>query len=337
MLLAIETSCDDTSVAIMDGRGRVLASLVHSQDVIHKKYGGVVPEAASRAHVERATAVTREAMAAAGVTSRDLTRVAVTVGPGLIGALLVGLNTAKALAWSLRLPLCPVNHLHGHLAAAWLTDPLLPFPHVTLIASGGHTLLVRVDEKRSFRLLGQTLDDAAGEAFDKGARLLGLGYPGGRELDVLAETGDPARFGFPVALQRERTLDYSFSGVKTALFYLLRDMDRVGRAESAADVAAGYRAAIVEALLGKLYLAAEREEVPAGAVAGGVAANSLLRRRLQGEGEAGGYRVVIPPLAYCTDNAAMIAAAAFEGLALDYPDYLGLEASASLPLGRELP
>lgn len=336
-ILAIETSCDDTSAAIMTLGGRLLSSVVHTQDAIHEKYGGVVPEVASRAHVERASVVLREALSSAGMGMDDVARVAVTVGPGLIGALLVGLHTAKALAWARRLPLTPVNHVHGHLAAVWLADPEVPFPHVTLVASGGHTLLVRVDDRRSFRLLGQTLDDAAGEAFDKGARLLGLGFPGGRELDVLAETGDPAAFAFPIGLRGQGNLDFSFSGVKTALYYLLRGMTAEERQARAADVAASYREALVSALVGKALAAARAEGVLAVGVAGGVAANSLLRRRLAERGAAAGLRTVIPPFAYCTDNAAMIAAAALDGPVLRYPDYLELEASASLRLGVDHP
>lgn len=336
-ILAIETSCDDTSAAVMTGEGRLLSSVVHTQDAIHEKYGGVVPEVASRAHVERASVVLREALSSAGISIEDVTRVAVTVGPGLIGALLVGLHTAKAFAWARRLPLTPVNHVHGHLAAVWLADPGVPFPHLTLVASGGHTLLVRVDDRRSFRLLGQTLDDAAGEAFDKGARLLGLGFPGGRELDMLAETGNPAAFAFPIGLRRQGNLDFSFSGVKTALYYLLRDMTAEERETRAADVAASYRGALVSALVGKALAAAKAEGVLAVGVAGGVAANSLLRRRLAEQGAAAGLRVVIPPFAYCTDNAAMIAAAALDGPVLRYPDYLALEAAASLPLGVDMP
>jgi N6-L-threonylcarbamoyladenine synthase len=208
---------------------------------------------------------------------------------------------------------------------------------VTLVASGGHTSLVAVDDRITYRLLGQTLDDAAGEAFDKGARLLGLGYPGGRELDELAERGDPKAFEFPVGLKRSPRPDFSFSGVKTALYYLLRDMTSDERAARAADVAASYREAIVEALVSKSVRAARQEGARTLGVAGGVAANSLLRRRLRERGEAAGLHVVVPPFAYCTDNAAMIGAAALAGPSLPYPDYLDVDASASLPLGRWLP
>jgi N6-L-threonylcarbamoyladenine synthase len=322
---------------VLSPSGEVLANVVHSQDAIHERYGGVVPEVASRAHVERMSAVVREALLQAGAEVRDLGGVAVTVGPGLIGALLVGVQTAKAIAWAHRLPLYPVNHLHGHLAAVWLGDREAPFPMVTLVASGGHTSLIRVDDPCSFHLLGQTLDDAAGEAFDKGARLLGLGYPGGRELDVLAESGDPTAFPFPIGLRRSARPDFSFSGVKTALYYLLRDMSEVERHARAADIAASYREAIVSALVQKTLRTAVQQRARTVAVAGGVAANSLLRRRLVSEGETTGFHVVVPPFAYCTDNAAMIGAAALNGPVLTYPDYLSLDATASLALGQWYP
>lgn len=337
LLLAIETSCDDTSAAVMAPDGRLLSAVVHSQDVMHEKYGGVVPEVASRAHVERATGVVREALSEAGARLDHLGRVAVTVGPGLIGALLIGVQTAKTIAWARRLPLTPVHHLHGHLAAVWLTEPEVTFPFLTLIASGGHTALVSVEAADRFHVLGQTLDDAAGEAMDKGARLLGLGYPGGRELDLLAETGDDGAFDFPVGLREEGRLDFSFSGVKTALFYVLREMTAEERRSRAADVAASYRSAVVEPLVTKLLAAARRVGVVTVSLAGGVAANSLLRRRLEVEGAAAGFGVIIPPPRFCTDNAAMIAAAALRaGPIVAFPDYLALEASASLALGADL-
>jgi tRNA N6-adenosine threonylcarbamoyltransferase len=336
-LLAIETSCDDTAAAVLDGDGEVLASVVHSQDSIHQRYGGVVPEVASRAHVERLTAVVSEALRCSGRDVEDLRAVAATVGPGLIGALLVGVQTAKTIAWARRLPFFPVNHIHGHLAAVWLTDSEAQFPMVSLVASGGHTALIRLDDRRTFRLLGQTLDDAAGEAFDKGARLLGLGYPGGRELDELAEQGDPDAFDFPIGLKRSSRPDFSFSGVKTALYYVLRAMTVEERAARAADVAASYRRAIVTALVEKSVKSATVEKARTLAVAGGVAANSLLRRRLTEAGQAAGLQVIVPPPAYCTDNAAMIGAAAISGPSLAYPDYIGVDAAASLALGRWWP
>ena len=336
-LLAVESSCDDSAAAVLSPAGDVLSSISHSQDAIHERYGGVVPEVASRAHVERMTAVVGEALRQAGCAVDDLAAVAATVGPGLIGALLVGVQTAKAIAWAKRLPFFPVNHIHGHLAAAWLADPQAPFPMVTLVASGGHTALIRVDGKRTFSLLGQTLDDAAGEAFDKGARLLGLGYPGGKELDQLAERGDPAAYSFPVAMRHSVRPDFSFSGVKTSLYYLLRSMSPEERERRSADIAASYRKAIVDALIGKTIRAARHERVQTVAIGGGVAANSLLRRRLLKEGEAAGLHVIIPPFGYCTDNAAMIGAVALGGPRLDYPDYLSIDASASLVLGQWMP
>jgi len=337
LLLAIESSCDDSAAAVLNSRGEVLSSVTHSQDSIHERYGGVVPEVASRAHVERMTAVVSEALRLAECNVDQLAAVAATVGPGLIGALLIGVQTAKAVAWSRRLPFFPVNHIHGHLAAPWLAQSDARFPMVTLVASGGHTLLIRIEDRTTFRLLGQTLDDAAGEAFDKGARLLGLGYPGGRELDELAEKGDPASFPFPIGMRRSPRPDFSFSGVKTALYYLLRGMTAEERARHAADIAASYRQAIVEALVSKTLRAAKQEKVPTVAVAGGVAANSLLRRRLAEAGGHAGMEVLIPPFAYCTDNAAMIGAAALRGPRLDYPDYLAVDASASLALGQWIP
>ena len=336
LMLALETSCDDTCAAVMTSDGRLLSSVIHNQDVIHEKYGGVVPEVASRAHAERATVVVREALDEAGAAMEDLGAVAVTVGPGLIGALLIGVNTGKAIAWARRLPLIPVNHLHGHMGSTWLADPAAPFPLLTLVVSGGHTMLVRADSHRNFTLLGQTLDDAAGEAMDKAARLLGLGYPGGKELDQLAETGDAGAYTFPIALRGADNLDFSFSGVKTAMYYLLRDMSPEERVARAADVAASYRGAVVEALVGKLLRAAARERVASVAIGGGVAANSLLRRRVQAEGEAAGFHVVVPPFRLCTDNAAMIASAALHEDAVPYPAYLDLEATASLALGQRV-
>lgn len=336
-ILAIETSCDDSSAAVLSADGRVLSNVVHSQDAIHERYGGVVPEVASRAHVERLSAVVDESLRQAGCCVDDLAAVAATVGPGLIGALLVGVTTAKTIAWSRRLPFLPVNHVHGHLAAVWLAEPDAPFPMLTLVASGGHTALIWVEDKRTFTLLGQTLDDAAGEAFDKGARLLGLGYPGGRELDQLAETGDAGAFAFPIGLQRSARPDFSFSGVKTALYYLLRDMTPEERTSRAADVAASYREAIVSALIVKTLGAAREAGARTVAVAGGVAANSLLRRRLLAEGHEAGFHVVVPPFAYCTDNAAMIGAAALSAPVYEYPRYLSLDASASLSLGQWVP
>ena len=320
LVLAIETSCDETAAALVDEAGTVLASVVSSQADLHAKYGGVVPEVASRHHLELVLPVVRESLAEAETSLADVDAVAVTRGPGLVGALLVGLSAAKAIAWSRGLPLVPVDHLEGHVASLYLgQDPLEP-PFLCLLASGGHTLLLAVREHGRSERLGTTLDDAAGEAFDKGARLLGLGYPGGSAVDRLAQTGDPEAFGFPVA--RVAGLDFSFSGLKTALLYTLRDLGDDEVARRTADLAASYQAAIVRALVGRTREAAERTGLEQIAVVGGVAANSALRAALPDARFA--------PLELCTDNAAMIASAARYTEHLSAPDYLGLDAYASV-------
>jgi N6-L-threonylcarbamoyladenine synthase len=317
LILALETSCDETAAALVED-GHIRSNVVSSQADLHARFGGVVPEVASRRHLELVMPVVREALAEANVTLADVETVAVTQGPGLIGALLVGLSAAKALAWGRGLPLAPVNHLHGHVASLYLEpDPLEP-PFLCLLASGGHTLLVDVPEHGAFRRLGTTIDDAAGEAFDKGARLLGLGYPGGAEIDRLARDGDPEAFDFPVA--RVPDLDFSFSGVKTALLYAARDLgDEFS--ERRADLAASYQRAIVRALVQRTQEAAEQTGAERLAVVGGVAANSELRASLP-DAKA-------PPLALCTDNAAMIASAARYVQAIPPPGYLALDAYAS--------
>ncbi|HET7807975.1 MAG TPA: tRNA (adenosine(37)-N6)-threonylcarbamoyltransferase complex transferase subunit TsaD [Gaiellaceae bacterium] len=317
MILGIETSCDETAAALVDG-GRIRSNVVSSQADLHARFGGVVPEVASRRHLELVMPVVREALEEADAALDDVDAVAVTQGPGLIGALLVGLSAAKALAWGRGLPLAPVNHLHGHVASLYLEpDPLEP-PFLCLLASGGHTLLVDVPEHGAFRRLGTTLDDAAGEAFDKGARLLGLGYPGGAEIDRLAREGDPDAFDFPVA--RVPGLDFSFSGVKTALLYAVRDLGPK-LPERRADLAASYQRAIVRALVRRTEEAAEQTGAQSIAVVGGVAANSELRASLP-DAKA-------PPLALCTDNAAMIASAARYVEAIPAPGYLAIDAYAS--------
>jgi tRNA N6-adenosine threonylcarbamoyltransferase len=325
VILAIETSCDDTCAAVLDPAGRrALSNVVHTQRE-HERYGGVVPEVASRAHLERLDGVVQRALADADVSLEEITRVAVTVRPGLIGALLVGLSAAKGLAYARRLPLVPVNHLEGHVAAAYLANPTLEPPFVALIASCGHTALYSVTES-GMNLLGQTLDDAAGEALDKGARMLGLGFPGGPALSKAAQGGDPSRYAFPVALKERNNLDFSFSGLKTSLLYKLRALDERGIQEELPHLAAGYEAAVVEALSRKLLRAAELHDAPALVVAGGVAANAALRRVLVEECERLGVKLVIPPPELCTDNAAMIGAAAATAPIVPYPDYLSLNA-----------
>jgi N6-L-threonylcarbamoyladenine synthase len=324
MILAIETSCDDTCAAVVEPDGRrALSNVVHTQTE-HARYGGVVPEIASRAHLERLDGVVQKSLSDADVSLEEVSRVAVTTRPGLIGALLVGVAAAKGLAYARRLPLVPVNHLEGHVAAAYLSEPGLEPPFVALIASGGHTALYYVD--RRMRLLGETLDDAAGEALDKGARMLGLGFPGGPAISRAAHDGDRDRFDFPVGLKSKDNLDFSFSGLKTSLLYKLKAMDEEQLYEALPHLAAGYEAAVVEALSRKLLRAVDLHDAQAVVVAGGVAANTLLRHTLDERCERTGTRLVVPPPELCTDNAAMIGAAAAGSPAVPYPEYLSLNA-----------
>jgi N6-L-threonylcarbamoyladenine synthase len=315
LILGLETSCDETAAALVTHTGEIRANVVSSQADLHAKYGGVVPEVASRRHLELVTPVIREALDEAGASLGDVDTVAVTAGPGLIGALLVGLSAAKALAWARRVPLVPVNHLHGHVASLFLEPARVEPPFTCLLASGGHTLLLDVRGARweEMRALGTTLDDAAGEAFDKGARLLGLPYPGGAALDKLAREGDPEAYRFPVA--RVPGLDFSFSGLKTALLYATRDLEPGELDRRRADLAASYQRAIVRALVERL----EATGADRIALVGGVAANSELRAALPD--------AVAAPLALCTDNAAMIASAARYTTPAD--DYLTLDAYAT--------
>jgi N6-L-threonylcarbamoyladenine synthase len=318
MILGIETSCDETAAALVTEEGEIRSNVVSSQAELHARYGGVVPEVASRRHLELVSPVVQEALAKADAGLDDVESVAVTQGPGLIGALLVGLSAAKALAWARGLPLVPVDHLHGHVASLYLAPNPVEPPFLCLLASGGHTLLLEVRDHAGYRVLGTSIDDAAGEAFDKGARLLGLGYPGGAAIDRLAQDGDPEAFSFPVA--RLEGLDFSFSGLKTALLYKVRDLGDEAESRTA-DLAASYQEAIVRALAEQTARAAEEEGLETIAVVGGVAANSALRAALPGARFA--------PLALCTDNAAMIASAGRYGRSLPYPRYLDLDAYAS--------
>ena len=310
MILGIETSCDETAAAVVSYDGEIASSVVASQDELHARFGGVVPEVASRRHLELIAPVIEAAL-----DGHEVDAVAVTNRPGLIGALLVGVSAAKALAWARRLPLVPVDHLLGHVASLYLRPLDLQPPFVCLLASGGHTMLLDVQERSGYRVLGTTLDDAAGEAFDKGARLLGLGYPGGREIDLLARDGDPAAYDFPVA--RVPGLDFSFSGLKTALLYRVRDLSPEELAARRADLAASYQRAIVRALVERL----EATGADRVAVVGGVAANSELRAALPD--------AALAPLALCTDNAAMIASAARFTAPVPAAEYLALDAFAS--------
>jgi len=321
VILGLETSCDETAAALITHGGDILANIVSSQADLHARYGGVVPEVASRRHLELVTPVIREALRDADADLGDVELVGVTYGPGLIGALLVGVAVAKSIAWARRLPLAPVDHLHGHVASLYLEPHPLEPPFLCLLASGGHTLLLDVQERGSApRVLGTTIDDAAGEAFDKGARLLGLGYPGGAEIDRVAREGDPSAYDFPVA--RVPGLDFSFSGVKTALLYAVRGLEADELERRRADLAASYQRAIVRALVERTQQASSETGAETVAVVGGVAANSELRASLPG--------AVLAPLALCTDNAAMIASAARFVEPVAYPGYLGLDAYASI-------
>jgi N6-L-threonylcarbamoyladenine synthase len=357
-ILALETSCDDTCAAVIDADGRMRSNVISSQQV-HERFGGVVPEIASRHHLELVNVIVEQALRQAGVTLGDVELVAATQGPGLVGALLVGLSTAKALAAARELPFAAVDHLQGHVAANFLLaagadegdgarggadsrpaagdGPFEP-PFLCLIASGGHTLLAHVTEHDGFEVLGRTLDDAAGEAFDKGARMLGLGFPGGAALEQLAADGDPEAFLFPGSAGERshggrgarrnvfaQSLDFSFAGVKTALLYTLRELSETDARARAADLAASYQAAIVDSLIARTDRALERTGLDRLAVGGGVAANGELRRRLRELGAT----LRIPARTLCTDNAAMIASAARFCERLPYPRYLALDAYAT--------
>ena len=326
-ILAIETSCDDTCAAVLDG-SKILSNVVSSQTV-HEQYGGVVPEVASRHHLELTAPVIASALLDADVEIHDLDAIAVTAGPGLIGALLVGLSTAKALAAPWKIPLIPTDHLHGHVAANFLEPNPIEPPFICLIASGGHTILAGVREYGGFEVLGETLDDAAGEAIDKGARMLGLGYPGGPALESLAADGDASAFEFPVAMSRDPGLDFSFSGLKTSLVYRCRELGEDGVDQSRADLAAGYQAAIVDQLVSKLRRAIDRDDWPLVALGGGVAANGPLRDAVRKVCDERSIELKLVPREMCTDNAAMIGSAARYSRKLEFPEYLGFDAFAT--------
>jgi N6-L-threonylcarbamoyladenine synthase len=324
VILALETSCDDTCAAVITADGEIQANVISSQGV-HARYGGVVPEIASRHHLELIGDVVEEALGGAGVGLDGVELIAVTRGPGLVPALLVGVATAKALAAVHRTALAGVDHLHGHVSASFLGPEAFEPPFLSLIASGGHTQLAHVrDRGPGFEVLGQTLDDAAGEAFDKGARLLGLGYPGGPALERLAQDGDPGAFEFPTARQ-VRGLDFSFAGLKTSLLYKVRQLGEAEASLRRADLAASYQRAIVESLVIRVERGLEQTGLERLAIGGGVAANGPLRDRLT----TLGVELDVPAKELCTDNAAMIASAARYVPQLPYPEYLGLDVYAS--------
>jgi N6-L-threonylcarbamoyladenine synthase len=327
VILGIESSCDETAAAVVVGGHEVRSSVVSSQIDLHARFGGVVPEVASRAHVERIVPVIVEAMGEAGIEGRDLDAVAATYGPGLVGALLVGVSAAKALALVWDVPFVAVNHLEGHLVASFLEDPDLELPVVVLLVSGGHTMLVALEAPTQYRVLGATLDDAAGEAFDKVARYLGLGYPGGPAIDRLSAEGDPTAIRFPRAMRGD-SLDFSFSGLKTSVVNHVRKHPEV----RTADVAASFQAAAVDVLVDKARRAAEQVGAKGICLGGGVAANSLLRDRIAAACAEDGLRAFLPSRALCTDNAAMIAAAAWHRLGATGPSPLSTGALPGLGL-----
>jgi N6-L-threonylcarbamoyladenine synthase len=310
IILGIETSCDETAVAVLEDGIHLRADLLSSQIDLHKKYGGVVPELACRRHIEVVDPLVREALDKSGCTFRQLDAIAVTVGPGLIGALLVGVSLAKALSYALEIPLFAVHHLEGHIASTFIEHPDIVFPSVALVVSGGHTNLYYLSEIGMYRLLGKTIDDAAGEVLDKGARMLGYGYPGGPIIDQLAQRGDSERIPFPRPYRSSEHYDFSFSGLKTSLLQTLSRNEKLGKDSSMhPDIAAGYQAAVVNSLVEKTFLAVQNEKAKSVMLVGGVAANSLLRRRIKERGEQFGIPTYIPSPRYCTDNGAMIAMA----------------------------
>ncbi len=314
-VLGIESSCDETAVAVLDGDGNILSNVLDSQVAMHAPFGGVVPELASRRHMERLEVLTKEALDRASLTLSEITGIAVTNRPGLVGALIVGVNFAKALAYARAIPFVTVNHLEGHLASAWLANPDMDTPAMVLVASGGHTHLAWVPNRGEFQFIGWTLDDAAGEAFDKGAKMLGLPYPGGPAIDSLAKQGNKEAISFPRPQLHSGDFTFSFSGLKTALLYFLKKTKSSDDTPlPVADIAASYQEAIVDVLVDKLCRAAVQYDIQAISVVGGVAANSRLREKLEQQAKAQGLQVTLPPRVLCTDNAAMIAAAGLQKL-----------------------
>ena len=326
LVLGIETSCDETAAAVVANGNTVVSSVVSSQVDLHARYGGVVPEIASRAHVELLTPAVAQALVESGIDGRQLHAVAATVGPGLAGALLVGISAAKAYALAWGLPFIGVNHMEAHLYASFLEEPDLEPPLVVLLVSGGHTMLVAMDDHGRYRLLGTTVDDAVGEAFDKVARVMGLGYPGGPAIDRVALTGDPTAIAFPRAMPEG--LDFSLSGLKTAVIRYVRDNPET----PVADVAASFQAAVVDTLIDKTKRALAEVGAKTVCLGGGVAANSLLRERMLDLATAEGLRCFLPSRSMCTDNAAMVAAAAWWRYKADGPTSLEVGAQPNLRL-----
>jgi len=338
-VLGIETSCDETSAAVV-ADGKVLSNIISSQ-LVHAKFGGVVPELASRAHMRMIIDVVDEALAKAGVSKEKLDGIAVTQGPGLVGSLLVGLSFAKALAYGLGIPFIGVNHMEGHLYSTFLEDPQPEYPFIALIVSGGHSMLVHVKQPFDQQLLGQTRDDAAGEAFDKVAKMLGLGYPGGPAIDKLAREGNPKAIDFPRSFLEEDSFDFSFSGIKTSVLYYLRKNNLLPLGNSKptekamADICASFQASVVEVLVTKTVAAAEQYGVKTICLAGGVSANSLLRTEMKRESDRLGIALHFPRLEYCMDNGAMIALVGEMKLASGISSPFDLKAVANLPMEAE--
>jgi len=335
-ILGIETSCDETSAAVVKNGRHVLSNIISSQVDLHKKYGGVVPEIASRKHVELIIPVLDQALSQAGIKADDLDAVAVTYGPGLVGALLVGLSTAKAISFSIGKPIIGVHHIEGHIAANYIENPDLEPPFICLVASGGHSHIVHVKDYEDFEVLGQTRDDAAGEVFDKVARALGLGYPGGPLIDKAAIDGDSNRIAFPKVYFEDGSLDFSFSGLKTAVLNFLNQCGQKGESCSINDVAASFQKAVVEVLVDNTIKAAGQKGLDIIAIAGGVASNSLLRKHMTETANRKGIKVLFPRPVLCTDNAAMIACAGYYSFLKGRCHDMSLNAVANLKIGQRM-
>ncbi len=332
-ILGIETSCDETAASVTENGRKVLSNVVYSQIPLHTIYGGVVPEIASRKHIDKIIHVIDRAIEESGITKEELDAVAVTYNPGLVGALLVGVSVAKAFAYSIKKPLIPVNHIQGHIAANYIAFPDLQPPFVSLVASGGHSHILHIKDYRSFDVIGATTDDAAGEAFDKAARVLGLGYPGGPKLNALAKEGNPEAIRFP---RPHNGYDFSFSGLKTAVINYVHTAEQKGEEINKADVAASFQQAVCDVLVDNTVAAAKELKVDKIAIAGGVAANTLLREQMEREGEKAGLSFYCPPIDLCTDNAAMISCAGYLNFEAGIRGELDLNAIPQLSIGDVL-
>ncbi len=332
LILGIESSCDETAAAVVKNGREVLSNVINSQIDIHKRYGGVVPEIASRCHIEAVNAVIDEALENAGVKFSDIDAIAVTYGPGLVGALLVGVSAAKALSYALKKPLVNVHHIKGHICANYVAHKDLKPPFICLVASGGHSHIVYAKDFLEYEIMGMTRDDAAGEAFDKIARVLGLGYPGGPKIDALAREGNPEAFDFPRVKMAEDSLDFSFSGVKTAVINHIHKLEQKGEEYNKADVAASFQEAVCDALVSHTIEAAKRKNLKTIVIAGGVASNSALRNKMTEEAKKLNIDVLYPPPVLCTDNAVMIASAGYYEYISGVRADMKLNAVASLPL-----